>query len=80
MYVEPWIFILLLSLFGVHLWLSTPVSSAERAEKHERWQRNREARAARKASRQASQPVFYWSAVWFGFPAAMCLLAILMGW
>lgn len=86
MYVDPWMFFLLLGSLGLHLWLSAPVSSAERAEKHERWQRNREARAARKAQRKAwrrrafgSHPVLYGALFWLTPPAFVCLIAALTG-
>jgi hypothetical protein len=90
MYVEPWMFYLLLGSIVLHLWLSTPVSSAERAEKHERWQRNRDALAVQKAQRQAwrrevfgSHPVLYWGLAWLGAPVALCLsvavISALMG-
>lgn len=87
MYVEPWMFFLLLGSLGFHLWLSAPVSSAERAEKRERWQQRRDDWAVHKAYRQAwrrrvfgSHPHLYWSLAWFGLPVFSCLLAILMGW
>ena len=80
MYVEPWMFFLLLGSFGLHLWLSAPVSSAERAEKRERWQHNREARAAQKAQRKAwrrrvfgSHPVLYGALFWLSAPVLLCL-------
>ena len=82
MYVEPWMFFLLLGSFGLHLWLSAPVSSAERAEKRARWQRNRDALAVQKAQRKAwrrrvfgSHPVLYGALFWLSWPALLCLIA-----
>lgn len=86
MYVEPWMFFLLLGSLGLHLLLSAPVSSDERAEKRERQQRNREAWAAWKAQRQAwrrrvfgSHPVLYGALFWLSAPVLLCLLAALTG-
>ena len=90
MYVEPWMFYLLLGSIALHLWLSTPVSSAERAEKRARWERNREALAVAKAQRQAwrrdvfgSHPVLYGALFWLSAPAVLCLsvavISALMG-
>ena len=86
MNIEPWMFFLLLGSVGLALWLSAPVSSAERAEKRERWQQRRDEWAAWKADRKAwrrrvfgSHPVLYGALFWLSAPVFLCLVAALMG-
>ena len=86
MYVEPWMFFLLLGSIGLSLLLSAPVSAEQRAWKRDQRQQRRDEWAAWKADRKAwrrrvfgSHPVLYGALFWLSAPVVLCLVAALLG-